>query len=401
MLLSGLHVQNFRSLYEVNLELKPLTIIIGPNASGKSNLFKALEFLYDAVAGDRQEWQAYDAQIDDLVWYGVNEFGNRPNTLTLTCDFTRARERLAKYHVQMACGDYLAVAQESLQVCTDGHLHPYFTRQEERIQWYVGRRGRPLKRPYRGRVRSARTLTLRDEGPDFQHMPRAYEVYRHIVGWRFLNVNLDKARQPSFIPQYPDSVPPLADDASNLSAFLYALWRLQPDDYGAIVDLLVDLVDLPERLVVEHDAERGGQNARYVFIERPFGEAHPVPPQSISDGTIRLLAYLALLFGDRSAHLAVLEEPDRGLHPRLMHYLADVLREAVADEGGGIQVLITTHSAEFMDCFNLEEEKDYLQVYVTERDSEGRTLFIPTSAREFAPWLEKYRLGEAVRRDFV
>ncbi len=60
MHLNRLQIRHFRSLYQVELELKPLTILIGPNASGKSNLFKALRFLHDAIAGDRLEWQAYD-----------------------------------------------------------------------------------------------------------------------------------------------------------------------------------------------------------------------------------------------------------------------------------------------------------------------------------------------------
>ena len=166
---------------------------------------------------------------------------------------------------------------------------------------------------------------------------------------------------------------------------------------------------------MEHDAERGGQNARYYFIEAPFGEARPIPPQSISDGTIRLLAYLALLLGDRSVSLACLEEPDHGLHPYLMLYLADILRQAVAlprdeddlpaSDGNDLnltpQILITTHSPEFMDCFDLKEEQDYLQVYIAERDERGRTVFTLATVEEFAPWLEKYRLGEAVRRRFI
>lgn len=69
MNLTKLHIRHFQSLYDVELTLKPLTILIGPNASGKSNLFKALRFMYDAVAGDRLDWQAYDGQLNELRWY--------------------------------------------------------------------------------------------------------------------------------------------------------------------------------------------------------------------------------------------------------------------------------------------------------------------------------------------
>lgn len=416
MHLNRLQIHHFRSLYQVELELKPLTILIGPNASGKSNLFKALRFLHDAIAGDRLEWQAYDNQIDHLLWYGFDEHGNRPETVAFTCEFSSRGRPLSRYQAALRCKDYIRVETEELSVdlLQENGPSTYFKRSGEKIWQYVGQRSIPLKRPYTSSAPSSRTLTLREAGPDLQLL-QAQALYRHITGWRFFDIVLHHARQEAFIPQYPEEVPPLANDASNLSAFLYALWQLRPDDFDTIAGLLSEFIELPDKLLVEHDAERGGQNARYYFIESPFGEARPIPPQSISDGTIRLLAYLALLLGDRSVSLACLEEPDHGLHPRLMLYLADILRQAVAlpqdeddlpaSDGNDVnltpQILITTHSPEFMDCFDLKEEQDYLQVYIAGRDERGRTVFTLATVEEFAPWLEKYRLGEAVRRRFI
>ncbi len=393
--LHHVRVQHFRSLYDVSLTLKPLNIIIGPNASGKSNLFKALRFLYNAIAGDRLEWQAYDAQVDDLLWYGLDENGERPTTLTLALGF----EGRASYESTFKCDDYIQVVKERLRVPLDSHQEviPFFERDKNTVKHFVGRRGGKLKQPHYGRVRSSRTLHLREEGPNLTVAP-ARGVYEHVNGWRFLDISPQKARRPAFIPQYPEEVPPLAGDGSNLSAFLYALSRLRPDDLAFIVETMADWVEFPQNLLVEHDAERGGRHARYHFIEQPFGENRLIPPESMSDGTIRLLTLLALLLADRTVSLACIEEPTRGLHPRLMLYLADVLRQTVES---GPQVVVVTHSPDFMDCFDLAAEADYLQVYVAERDEEGKTQFLPTTAQDLAPWLEKYRLGEAVRRHFV
>lgn len=409
MYLKHLHIRHFRSLYDVTLDLKPLTIFIGPNASGKSNVFKALRFLHDAIAGDRLDWQAYDSQVDDLLWYGVDEYGNRPETIEFECEFgSQEGNILSRYAVIFRCNDYITVDSEEFYIALPHQLElrPFWKRQEEKGQYYIGRRGKPLQNPYRFRASSRRSLTLREEGPDLR-ISSARSTYEHTRGWRFFDISPSRARQASFIPEHPEEVPPLANDASNLSAFLYALWRLQPDDFDIIAEYLADMVDFPKSLMVKHDAERGGQNARYFLIESPFGEEHPVPPESLSDGTIRLLSYLALLLGDRTISLACLEEPDRGLHPRLMLHLADILRLAASpvgetgEESPAKQILIATHSPEFMDCFDLQEEQDYLQVYIADRDSKGKTVFTPATAEEFSPWLEKYRLGEAVRRRFV
>jgi predicted ATPase len=406
------NIKYFRSLYDINLSFKPLTIIIGPNASGKSNLFKALRFLYDGIAGDRLDWQTYDGQMDELLWYGYDDYGERPNALDFNFGFGEFSDDLpvTQYIANLICGDYLEVSHEKLAVLLntgDESLTTYFERDRGSIRQNIGQRGNKLKNPARSQAQSSRVLQLREEGPSIR-LPNAKAVYSHIAGWRFFDVNLQSARQDAFIPQYPETVPPLAGDANNLSAFLYALYQVRPEDLDAIIETMIDFIELPQSLLVDHDAERGGQTARYRFVEQPFGENRLIPPESMSDGTIRLLAHLALLLADRSVTLACLEEPDNGLHPRLMLYLADIFRQAVEplDTGGNEvpsspQIIVTTHSPDFMDCFDLEAEAEYLQVYVAERDEGGRTIYTSTNAQQLKPWLQRYRLGEAVRRRFI
>ena len=412
MNLTQSNIKNFRSLYGIDLSFKPLTIIIGPNASGKSNLFKAFRLLYDGIVGDRLDWQAYDGQMDELLWYGYDDYGKRPTSLKFNFGFSEFGDvvPVTQYIADLVCGDYLEISHEKLAVLlnsNDDSLTTYFERDGESIRQNIGQRGNKLKNPARSHAQSSRVLQLREEGPSIR-LPNAKAVYNHIAGWRFFDVNIQSARQGAFIPQHPKTVPPLTGDASNLSAFLYALHQVRPDDLDAIIETMFDFIELPQSLLVEHDVERGGQTARYRFVEQPFGENRLIPPESMSDGTIRLLAHLALLLADRSVTMACLEDPDNGLHPRLMLYLADIFRQAVepvdTDENeapSAPQIIVTTHSPDFMDCFDLESEAEYLQVFVAERDEGGRTIYTSTDAQQLKPWLERYRLGEAVRRRFI
>jgi predicted ATPase len=394
MILRNLGIRHFRSLYDAELSLKPLTIVIGPNASGKTNLFKALHFLSTGIAGDAKEWRDYESQLDDLLWYGSSP-RDCPRPDHLLYELTFAGEFCAEYHIDFAAIGSLEVSRETLRgkSANDPEWKRLILRRGDVVD---------MGSSWPAVARSQQNPVLRDLGPALKELT-INAVYHHISGWRFFNADPRLAREGRFIPPKPESVPPLERDASNLSAFLYALARLRPDDFEAVVQALRRSIDLPQNLRIEHDAERGGNQARYRFVETPFGD-RPIPPESMSDGTIRLLAHLALLLADDSFSLACLEEPDAGLHPRLMLHLADALRQAVGMKtavGKDRQILVTTHSPELMDCFDLADESEYLQVYVAERDETGQTRFIPTSAQELAPWLEKYRLGEAVRRRFV
>lgn len=404
MQLARLRIERFRSLYEVDLALKPLTILIGPNAGGKSNLIKALRFLYDGIVGDIRDWQSYNAQLDDLLWYGEDPHWQRPERMAFRL-LLRSVEGLGvegRYATSFVAKDYLEVFEEWLELRPPRveTWQPAFRRVGDTINRGAGKDERTPEQPGTETARSRRTLTLREDGPSLPDL-LSQSLYQHITGWRFFDADVAAARLGHFVPEFPDEVPSLGGDAANLSAFLYSLYRIQPDDFEAVINALTRAIDLPDKLLVEHDAERGGQQARYYFYETPFGEGRQVPPSSMSDGTIRLLSLLSLLIADRSASLACLEEPDHGLHPRLMLYLADFLREAASGEVPAKQIILTTHSAEFMDCFDLKEEADHLQVYVCERDETGRSTFTPTDAEALAPWLERYRLGEAVRRNFV
>jgi len=112
MNLTKVKIQNFRSLYDVELELKPITILIGPNASGKSNLFKALRLIYDGVAGDIKDWQAYSAQLDHLLWYGHGG-DQRSNQLKFMFDFLFDSPGIpdySRYEIVLKPGNYSTFA---------------------------------------------------------------------------------------------------------------------------------------------------------------------------------------------------------------------------------------------------------------------------------------------------
>ena len=422
-LLRTLAVKDFRSLVDVQLPLKPLNIIIGPNASGKSNLFKALRYLQDVVV--EEKWAEYDKDSKQLLWYGkngsdvANEFlieltielpeqkgGYSPNYQVVSAVSNAARSKAGRVHIlsERLKLKLTPSASEPIDFIQRKHTNGWrYIKTDSQDE--DAAHSKYAKIPIRGlldRVAALNTYTREETFPAVKSM------FDFIHGWRFFQISPHAARRST--PWEAQTIPPLANDGSNLSAFLYALSKYDPETFDEIQDRLSRAIGLPEKVETTYvPALVGHGEIRLSFQERPFpGVA--IPPESMSDGTILLLTYLALLLGDPNASLICIEEPDHGLHPTLMLRLADILRsvvevEAVDDPEYDLirpQIIITTHSTDFLDCFDLEAEADYLQVFTVERsDEDGKSVFIPIKATEIKPWLDEYRLGELVRQGVV
>jgi predicted ATPase len=115
------------------------------------------------------------------------------------------------------------------------------------------------------------------------------------------------------------------------------------------------------------------------------GLSAPVPASRLSDGTLRFLSILAILFNAASASLLCIEEPELGLHPDVISLLADLLVEA----SGKTQLVVTTHSDVLVSALTEQVES----VLVCDYLEHGTTLQ-RLNARKLEHWLRDYRLGE-------
>jgi len=129
-------------------------------------------------------------------------------------------------------------------------------------------------------------------------------------------------------------------------------------------------------------------------LARPFlretGLSDMLSGVRMSDGTLKFLCLLAVLFHPKPAPLVCIEEPELGLHPDALRLVAEVLVEA----SERTQLIITTHSEALVDALSDRPES----VLVCERDFENGTQFKRYSRDELDEWLEHYTLGELWRK---
>jgi predicted ATPase len=379
--IESLKVQNYRALH--NLELKnltPLTVFLGPNGSGKSTIFDVFAFLSECFteslrkAWDRRgrfrELRTRDSEGCIIIELKYRETSASP---------------LITYH--------LAIDEENNR--------PFIA--EEWLQWRRGQYGKPFRfldfKKGEGQVisgespdeegeriteqlASSELLAVNTLGQFAKH-PRVSALRRFITGWYLSYLTADHTRS---LPEAgaQERLSPTGDNLPNVIQYLK---EQHPQRLEEILKTLS--VRIPRLEKVEASIMQDGRLLLEIK-DAPF--SHPILAKFASDGTLKLLAYLIVLFDPNPPQLVGIEEPENHLHPRLLPQLAEECRSASANT----QLMVTTHSPFFVDSLKPEElwvlyrdEKGFTQAKRT-ADMQGVKQFMDQGALLGSLWMEDF-----------
>ncbi|MEU1801388.1 AAA family ATPase [Streptomyces sp. NPDC019937] len=362
--LTRLTVRNFRTLTDTKLPLGPLTVMVGPNAAGKSNVLHALEFLGDVSRKGIEEAVEKRGGFDVLAFRG----GPKP-----VSRFTVGVEGIWSDFASEEAPDRYELSVSQRRLPEPRHREHVLSRQERLVQHPTtqaemsaelasdsivvhspSETGRPEATASIGRMGSALHHGLVPPLPDGSPSARAIEeVRRHLSEIRVFDPDVRAARKPSAVSE---SAPPLKDDASNLADFLLSLrehrdtWELLLEDVRAVVPQIRNI----------HVPLLAGSSRAEVQLEEESLRGR-TRLSDASWGTVRVLCMLAIIHDPNPPLLTCIEEIDHGLHPHALTLLAVRLREA-SSRG---QFLVTTHSPVLINELEPEE------FVVCERDPDG------------------------------
>ena len=245
---------------------------------------------------------------------------------------------------------------------------------EEWLQWRRGQRGKPFRfLDYREGQGQAVSGELPDEKDkrvatplkaadllavnalgQFADHPRVAALRDFITGWYVSYLSAESARgQPEAGPQER-----LSKTGDNLANVIQYLAEQHGDRLERIFEVLRQRVPRIERVLAETMPD-----GRLLLQIKDAPFSHPVLARFASDGTLKMLAYLVLLYDPEPPPFIGIEEPENYLHPRLLPELAEECRVATADT----QLLVTTHSPFFLNALRPNE------VRVLWRDESGFT----------------------------
>ncbi|MCV3214401.1 AAA family ATPase [Plectonema radiosum NIES-515] len=367
-MLKKLILENWKSFRYAELPIDPLTVLIGTNASGKSNVVEALEFLQRIIRGEDIEAALAGDKTFPSIRGGVEWAAIQPETqftlkvliqgeddatdyfYTIRIQTKPIVQVLAEYIITNKYQDEPQVNSTKESLISD--LSNEIPHKDSYIQNFSSVKGIQVK--------SVLSMISKFELADksLEDINLLADVFEKIF---ILNPI------PSQMRDYSQITEILESDASNIAGVLAAL----PDEQKAEIEATIStyIKDLPEGDIQRIWAEKVGRfgTDAMLYCEEQWKPGHitEIDARSMSDGTLRFLAIITALLTRPENSQLVIEEIDNGLHPSRAQLLVRMLREIGAKRK--IDILITTHNPALLDALGPEIVPF---VVVAHRDSE-------------------------------
>jgi energy-coupling factor transporter ATP-binding protein EcfA2 len=317
-----LHVENFLSLKNVDIELGKVNVFIGPNASGKSNIARALQLIAKHAREGLPILEGYE-RLRDL------SFNFNPAVDAYIALETIIGKAKYGYTLQLTNEGYfeqILMADEPV-ITHDGSKGAVHVKGQTRHGLTYG------VSPYYGRTifRGILTALPSDTEKEIHHLASSLgKISVHSFAPDMLRLKNDVGEPPI-----------LGYHGRNIARYLLYLYTERRKDFGRVEETLRNMISEVEEIIPHLE-----RTEVEIWI-KVKGLDEPLKPHNISDGTLRLLAMIAVLYG--GASLVVLEEPENCIHPYLLETFMNLIRDSPS------QVVITTHSPYLLDHVKPEE----------------------------------------------
>ena len=364
--ISSIQVENFLSLRDIKLNLAPLSVLVGPNGSGKTNVLNVFQFLGYVARLDLIP--AIDAfgGFPQLRFRGASHRKDRAITIHLTGIVT-------EYASQRAPDEYkLSFWERYYQSVNSSEPDRRVVQRREeivlkrtagrgrritlsggsaKIEKIGSQAGRRLPGPLSVQGASTGLATLRRLGEEYEasQVESLAQVFEQL---RLFEIDVERIRRP----RRTRDAHRLRADGTNLAEFLQWLSHEHPDAFERVCEDVRFVLPGFEDFVF---IQLGGADEAIRIDVRERHLEGTTPLAHVSFGTIRAIALFAMLHDPDPPRLTCLEEIDHGLHPHALDRLVDRLREASANT----QIVLATHSPALVNRLRSEE------LIVIEKDS--------------------------------
>lgn len=381
--LRRVRVRGYKSIAFCDVTLEPLTILVGRNASGKSNFLDALAFLRDLMemtvteaVNARKGWRAVHSRTTSFPFIDLEISGTFESSQTVwEADYS--------FSLELAERNQIRVREESLTLSERGRDRRCGYRASEGGLEWIGHEHFADGSEWTSQVRiGPASHDGKLDDPRLIGPRRRFDrLLLSVIGTQpFLDFaeGLRASRVYNFQPlairthQPTTASPILAQDGANLARAIEALREIEPETIERIGQYLEYVVP---SVVGFRTQEYGDFETVRFTVNGDEGKPQEFDASSISDGTLRVLAVLVSAFqivlpGGYPGFIGI-EEPDTALHPAAMRALVDALDEASLRT----QILLTTHNADLLESSLIKPENVRVVQF-----TDGKTVIGPVDA---------------------
>ncbi|MBM3997945.1 MAG: chromosome segregation protein SMC [Planctomycetes bacterium] len=349
MNIESIRLRNFKTFRNSHLrELPNFCVVVGANGSGKTTLFDVFGFLHDCLKGNVR--QALDARGR---FQEVISRDSKEDSILIELQYRMeivGVDRLVTYSLEIgAKKDVPFVKREILRYKRGRHGKPYHFLDFERGNGYAITNEEDFNKPDESLAREIQRL----DAPDilaikglgqFERFKAANAFRRLIESWHVSDFHIEAARGRKEAAGPSEHLSETGDNLPRVAQYLYEQHRPIFDNIlSTMVRRVPGIRGIEPRLMDDGYLTLRFQDGSF---RTPFLDRY------VSDGTIKMFAYLVLLHDPAPHPLLCVEEPENQLYPRLMVELAEEFR-LYANRGG--QVFVSTHSPDFLNACELDE----------------------------------------------
>lgn len=357
-------IENFKSIRKLDLELKPINILIGANGAGKSNFLSFFK-LNNEIYNQRLQYYISN-EIDKFLYFGRK----KSNHIYGLIDFDN------KYAVNFRIVPKLKSNFSYIE--NADFLHNYYKVESKDYSLWIsiiGQSGNDgeaylFQEISKDLIENSAAKEYKDFVGDF--LQRVFKIYHfHDTGISSPLKQMNELNDNRF----------LRENGENLASYLYYLQEKHPRDFRLIESQIRSVAPFFDRFDLAPDRLNETQ-IELLWLEK--GSDSYFNAYDLSDGTLRFIALTTLLLQPDLPKTIIIDEPELGLHPFAINKLAAMIKQAAKK---GSQVIVSTQSVNLVDNFEPED------VIAVDRE-DNQSVFKRLKSEDLKEWLEDYTLGD-------
>jgi predicted ATPase len=358
-MINRIEIENFKSIREMDMELKPINILIGANGAGKSNFIGFFKLLKNMYERNLQNYVADEAGAENVLHFGLKH-----------SEYLRG---LIEFNVINRYGFILKPNSDSGLFFNEefNALFSDYVHGKSPVAWHKSFLGN-------GHIESK----LHNDGKAWYK-----DIKVHLTSFKVFHFHdtskTGKIKQPCYISDNDF----LREDGANLAAYLNALQHTHPKDFKRIEMVIRSVAPYFERFDLKPDRI----NPDVIRLEwKEKGSDAYFNAKHLSDGTLRFIALTTLLLQPEAPQVIIIDEPELGLHPFAINKFAGLIKKSSANT----QIIISTQSVNLVDNFEPED-------IITVDRKDGQSVFNRQSSETLKDWLTDYTISDLWNKNVI